>query len=172
MIGRTSTSDSVSQYLTREDIVDIKAALSTAIDEVLAYSIKEHADPIVIFITDLVMKYKLTYMLTPAIIGKLMETCFSQEPFRAATEEMAVRFYLNLPSMDLLWNKLVRTLAAACAFHNNESKTALLPDDILGNTVNFEQAEAVLKDENWLVFIAALIAYHDTTAIKAIKAKM
>jgi hypothetical protein len=100
-----------------------------------------------------------------------MNSCFSQEPFREAIEEMAVRFYLNLPSAGSLWKRLITTLAVACSFHNSEASKALLPEDIRSNTVSMEQAEMVLSEENWLVFITALIAYYDTTTLKAIKSK-
>jgi hypothetical protein len=157
---------------TKEDLIAVKEALSAAIDEVLAYSDAAHGEIIVIFITDLVSRYKLTYLLTPEVIGQLLELCFSREPFRSIVEEMTARFYLNLPEVGLLWTRLTRVLAKACSLHNNEQKATLLPEDITSNTVTTEQALSVLAAENWLVFVTALIAYHDPLPLKAIKNKL
>lgn len=148
--------------LSAEDIVIVKDALSKAVDKVTDYTNADHVEQVVTFIAETILKYRLTYLATPATIESLLDECFKNTINRTTTEELTAHFYINLPDQKDIWDRLLKSLAGACSiFNNGDSKDLLLPESVVENTTSYEQAEMVFAGNSWLVTIAALIAYYD-----------
>ena len=148
--------------MTREEMSDVTSAIEIAIDKFFTSLDSDYRTFIGSMLIDFATSYKLTYILTPASIKRIIDMHMHRDPYRDAIEDMAAHFIANLNSVDEVLPMLVRTLAAACSVHKTSS---LLPRALVEEMVSREDAENVLANETWLLFITSVTAYCTTSML-------